>query len=577
MKKILMKNNGSFFLRVGYLLIGSLFFPTFIASLLLLFNVSIAAFEYGLGILILLVSYFLIFYSSKNKKDFYLPLLCFFVITGLCILSSYYLYDNSWDGYAYHLPSVVKLKEGWNPIYEHFDDINIINIWSEHYPKFIWIYGALLYDVTGHIFSPTSFNLILSFATFFICFDILRKVRGNLVSFVASLAISFNTITIGQLFTMYNDGVLGVCIISIILIYYAYSKKIYSFDKIFNPVSIILIAYLSILANIKFTGALFALLLFVIYSLYLIRKKVLSFDKHLLFHTILVGIGVSIIAINTYIPNYINHKNVGYPIVGEDKIDIITGFTPIYAQGDGNLISFIKSFSVDPRFDEYTYQPFYIISERDIMCSSSSDCNKNGFGPFYQAIVIFTLVTIIWSSSIFIYKSIKKNNFVKEFKKFINKYQIELMSILIIFLFFFITPASFWSRYIPYMFVLPLLIIVFFERDYKKMGVVAFLSVSVLSLYVLSTCVLFGNHYDTLLKNTRKMKNEISELMYANEKTEELSLIHLDREYQLKDLVVDKLLQKKNIKYKYADDMNCKVISEYENIKIGIVDCDVSE
>ena len=142
-------------------------------------------------------------------------------------------------------------------MYEHYDDASIINIWSEHYPKIIWIYGSLLYCITNNVYIGTSFGLILSLATLILCYDMFRKSSySKIVSLISATIVSFGIVTLGQLFTMYNDGILATCILTIVLIYRAIIKEHYNKDQ-FLPVALILGFYLGISNVICFIVVMF--------------------------------------------------------------------------------------------------------------------------------------------------------------------------------------------------------------------------------------------------------------------------------------------------------------------------------
>jgi len=189
-KSIFKKKEYSIYFKTAYLLLGSLLFPTIVASTGLVLNISVNIFDYIIGIILLFGSYYYFFYDKNNKKDFFIPIIISIIIYLMCIAVTYVFYDNTQDGLSYHLPATLKLAEGWNPVYHHYDKGSIIGIWGEHYPKFIWINGAMLYQITKHVFSPTSFTFVIVFASLFLYYDIIYRItKKNLLSMISSLLI----------------------------------------------------------------------------------------------------------------------------------------------------------------------------------------------------------------------------------------------------------------------------------------------------------------------------------------------------------------------------------------------------
>jgi len=561
------KKEYSLFFKVGYLLIGSLFFPIFIASLLFIVNLTVSIYEFFIGIILLFASYFYFFYDKKNKREFYISIIIAGLLFLISIGTTYLIYDNTGDGFAYHLPAVIKLSHGWNPLYEHFDSEAVISIWSEHYPKAIWIFGAFLYQITNHIFAPQAFNFIIAFGTCFILFDIIYRItKLHILSFLSSMIISFNIILLGQLYTMYNDGVLGICVISSILIYIALFRKIYSINKIFNPINILLVSYLSVLANIKFTGALFAFVIFVVYTILLFVKKRLRLNKILLGYVVIIGLGVAIVSVNTYLPNLIHHGSIGYPLIGKDKINIIDGFVPEYINEKGKIVPFVKSITIDTSSKVYKYNLPFIINKEDFVCISGADCRQQGFGPLYQMIVM--MMGIIFIVVLF-NVIISKGKLKKKIFTIIDKYQIEFVSLLVLFMFFVITPATWWSRYIPYVYPVPLLMLLLSNVDYKKLNVISYLSISIVVLYTIMLVEGFNITTEYKLNYTKVFKSELSII----EDNPDKDLIYINQD-NLKIRVLEEMLDRKIIEY---NESKCPVENKLIITSVGMLDCGKEE
>ncbi len=554
--------------KVLFLLLFFLFSNSFIASMLFIFKINISWFTFILAIVFLLGAYYFVFYkNSSNKKEFYYPLLFTSVLIFLIILISCFMKEGSWDGWAYHLPSIIHLKNGWNPIYDHNESIGI---WSLHYPKFIWIYGAVLYTITGNMFAGTSFNIIIALSIFVLALDFLKNLKCKTMSaLILSFIISCNAIAIGQFWSYYNDGVLGNCIWGLLIIFYAISKKVYKLENNYMLIWIIGI-YASILANIKFDGALFAFLIVAFMFIYFLCKKFIHFNKFLIISCFIIGISVLSIAINTYLPNFIYHKNIGYPIIGDDKQDIIGWFVPDIYINKGHLTSFSMSIFADPKVnDKFVFKPFYKITRNDLTTVISTESSRYGFGFGYQVIIILSLVLLV----IAIFKCMRKYKNKGHFISTLKQYSCEISIILLITIMFYITPATWWFRYIPYMYIFPLVILLFFKKNWNLKGVFNKISCVLIIVYFFYGSALLCGKLYSQCNYAIKLSNNISDFKEI-EKNGTLFLREYDRlDNYYKELVRKTLLDDYKISYQLTEDETCEIIGEYYIFGIRTVRC----
>lgn len=561
-------------LKVCFLLLGNIFLPALISSFGFIFNISINSFTYILSEAILFILYILFFYNREKKKEFFLSLVISIIVILASIFVSSKIYDNSVDGWGYHNPAIIKLSEGWNPLYEHYDDENIIGIWSEHYPKVIWLYGATLFSLTNLFFCGYTFNIIIAFATLFLMFDIFRKKTFNIIlSIIFSMIITFGTITISQMFTLYNDGVFGLCILGLLLLYNGILNKEYKL----NMVTILIVSfYLSILANIKFNGALYAFLIAAIYSVILFIKKELKFNKDIITYVLTIGFCVCVVASNTYITNAIYHKNIGYPIIGDNKIEIIKQFIPAYIHpDDGNIEAFAKAIT-SSSFYEYIYSPFYVSEASVYACASTADCRINGFGPLYQSLVILVIIFTI----IYITKQIRKI-IQKEitFELYIKENYYKYIPFLFMIIFFLMAPASWWVRYVPFMHAVPLIIVIFFHDDWNKINLSTLIVYSLIVIYLISMLGIGHSMIKQSIYFSNTVNNEI-DIIKDYSKEHELNIAPIDSSLihnSYRQKMTYKYLGNKRISYKLNNTYECKIIRNLDALAISIVDCSGDE
>ena len=116
------------------------------------------------------------------------------------------LYDTSWDGTSYHLPAVLALAQGWNPV------ASAAPVEPQNFnPNGIWTAEALLFRLIGSIEGAKAMNGVLLLAAFL---ALLAAVRAMLARPLRRLelatvaATAGNPVALAQLFTFYVDGAL---------------------------------------------------------------------------------------------------------------------------------------------------------------------------------------------------------------------------------------------------------------------------------------------------------------------------------------------------------------------------------
>ena len=200
-----------------------------------------------------------------------------------------------------------------------------------------------------------------------------------------------------------------------------------------------------LMCNTKFTGAVYAviigltlLVIFYYYYLPLLKK---------IFNTLLLSgiVGIFVIGYNPYITNFIRHGNIGWPIMGEKMIDIVT------PQGPKELVSknrikklFISNNSYahnDNKSTPVLKLPGQI-SKYEYLVYSAPDVRIGGFGPLYNIIFLYT---IIMMCIILFNKSIRGKE-----KILVVGLVMSLLS----------NPECWWARYIPQLYFLSIITII---------------------------------------------------------------------------------------------------------------------
>ena len=368
------------------------------------------------------------------------------IISILCCLFffwiSSYIYDFTWDGQAYHQLAILMFSEGWNPYWDA-EEINTYydDIWVYGYPKAFWIFSTAIYEITHNILIGKSYNLILTVSTFLLCLETFKIYLQSHKIFILSISLltTFNPVVICQLFTYYIDSTLYLLMIDMLMISFLWVKRK---DKFFLFVLSVIII---LMCNTKFTGAVYAviigltlLVIFYYYYFPLLKK---------IFNTMLISgiIGIFVIGYNPYITNFIRHGNIGWPIMGDNKIDIVT------PQGPKDLVSenrikklFISNNSYahnDNKSTPVLKLPGQI-SKYEYLVYSAPDVRIGGFGPLYNIIFLYT---IIMMCIILFNKSIRGKE-----KILVVGLVMSLLS----------NPECWWARYIPQLYFLSIITII---------------------------------------------------------------------------------------------------------------------
>lgn len=284
----------SFFFAFGYSLQGWLLIPS-----------SLGAF--------VAVNYF----SFEERLSYSaIVLISFFLM--LSFIVSHLFFDVSFDGQWYHQDAIIFLNKGWNPFWnEPIQDAQVSGLnanWVNCYPKAAWIFQAGVLDFTNDIELGKALHPIsnLSFACLLYSFLKRHFSISTLNALLFTLLICSSTITLGQLFSFYVDGIL-FSFLGIFLLLWV--------ECLISEKPFFLWVFLSFLflINLKFTGLVYALIFCAFGILFkglvdyaIPRKLILNAGLMLL-------VGVLFIGYPTYVRNTLEKGHIFYPIMGKNN------------------------------------------------------------------------------------------------------------------------------------------------------------------------------------------------------------------------------------------------------------------
>lgn len=481
-----------------------------LTNVLFFIKMSISVFNMPIAFIITILEFYFINKKWLNIKQMLGCVLLGIILLIVIVILASKTYDLTWDGNTYHKTAIGSLKNGWNPVYEDVENFtqdkgNVINIdkneknmlWINHYPKASWIFAANIYYMTNNIESAKVLGCLMIFIAFSLFFTYLSKKMSNIKAFLVSLLIVFNPITIPQIFTYYIDGLLCISLFIIIycLIVITLNNKNGTDNKLdtnrSNKEHFFILAYsLIFIINLKFTGLVYAGVfcgLFYLYWIYQNHKDgnlKEKFKNYTLFYIGIVVLSVIVVGYSPYVKNLLEKGHPFYPLFGKDKVDIITTNQPQYFKNRNVFQKFaITMFSEGSNIhDSYGNNnekphlkiPFTIVKD-EIKEYDRPDTRISGFGPLYSGVFIISCILTFYMIYYF-----------WRAKKFYVLVPFGLILFGMLFLIL-ATDGSWWARYTPYLYLLPIFNIIFllnFKGDNKKiisitLGIILFIMVAV--------------------------------------------------------------------------------------------------
>jgi len=439
-----------------------------------------------------------------------------FLITALIIFFSIYLtkfvYDYSFDGLFYHQEGVLALSGGWNPLTGQHPG----NTWVNSYPKAAWILGSSIHRLTGAIETGKSINFVLVILVFLASTYFLNIIRlgNNLSKILISSAITLNPVVIRQIFTFYVDGLLYSFFVIQIIFLAIVIKKGRSFH--ISDILVVIIAT-SILANLKFTGAVYAavnVFLAILIS-YFYNKNNFRFITKI---ALACALSTLFIGANPYLDNILNGKHIFYPLLGKEKTDLAERIHPPCLDDTNRIIQLVDSTFSKPQYaktcsDIEYLNPFDLVKNKNQyrnIAAADSGWSLGAFGPYFGTITLlgFLLYLIIFTNKIVL--------------RTIPNRPIILFLLLSVFLNTFLNPELWWARYVPqwWIFWLPAVVLFFSAKPIITGKVISYcvLLISIISTTFLAVEVVHkhANHNANYLGITKSALKVTSVFAYGN-------------------------------------------------------------
>ncbi|MBC7381609.1 MAG: hypothetical protein H7296_01295 [Bacteroidia bacterium] len=286
-----------------------------IPAIFFLFNIPVNYFEFPFA---LLVSFWCIWALQKQiTNTLYVPaflinLGCALILFVLTIIFCQNFYDTSFDGNWYHMDAVYNLAGGWSPVYEQLrpEQTSFCEKYLNHFPKLSWIYGASVYVFTDNLEAGKSATFLLSIASLCVWQYAAQKALKipAFPAWIFALIIASNPVQMLNMLSFYTDGQLAAAY-SIAIAFFI----LFTGDR--SKVNLLLTLFtLAILANFKFTSAIYAGMLSLALFIFCWQQQFIQLKKLVFIFFAWTVFTYSVIGFNPYITNTMYNGNPLYPL-----------------------------------------------------------------------------------------------------------------------------------------------------------------------------------------------------------------------------------------------------------------------
>ncbi len=501
-----------FSLLLGSIIIIFAFAILLIASLTFLVGWSISASHFILG-LCLTVGYYFINSKLYPKKLLLAANLTFFAVLFISAILSKSFYDISWDGQVYHQEAVIQLANGWNPFHQISPPEEVHNIWLTHYAKGSWVDAAALYQLTHSIETSKAFNILFIISSFFLGISALINLPTiNLTqALILSGLLAFNPVSVCQSLSFYIDGQQASLLLSLLAISYLLIVR----SEYITLLIVVYLANICILTNIKFTGLVYASIFIFSLIVWLLIKR----NSQLAVKVVIVGsfsllLGVGFIGYNPYVTNTLYKHHPFYPLVGANKIDIISTNIPKNFIGKNRLEKlflsiFSESANTYPPDASNLKLPLTIQSIKEREYFTSNDVRVAGFGPLFSGAIILSLIACLLS-----------------LRRDLSKTRMTVLLASLLMSSILINPEAWWARYVPQLWMLPLLFSILALS--LKSNILNFLGYGIIVVLLANILMVSSIYFENNFKMSQAIEQQLSNISNNNQ----MLIVNFDQDFR---------------------------------------------
>ena len=434
-------------------------------------------------------------------------------LTVLSIAVSAVFYDLSWDGQWYHQVGIYRIAQGWNPLKEPMEAFARHNqLWVRHYAKGPWYVGAALMALFHHIEwgkFVTWITLDAAFmAVFAACLDAgMRRSRAIALGAVVAL----NPVVTSEIISYLVDGLMVSFLV-------CYTAALFSGFRRANPLIVFVGTAAAICSiNSKFTGLIFLCFICAGAGLYCLIKRRDILLRFIGLNLTAIFLGTVVFGYNPYVTNTIHRSQPFYPILGskdfpslaeQDDDGIEKYETPHNMMGRNRLIRFGYAIFGRPGAQPFNDGPDarlmwpFLVPLKDFALYRFHEIRIAGFGPFFSGILLLSLILTGW----LLFNSTSPRLLI-------------CLSYIFLTASLLISIHTWWARYGPQMWLLPIVpIVVIFWNSRSRIQ--TNLAWGLIGIILVNALIVAAIRLNWEVKSTQTLNQQLVEMRDSGKKIE---------------------------------------------------------
>ncbi len=239
------------------------------------------------------------------------------ILLAVSLLLSAFFYDLSWDGQWYHQLGIITIAHDWNPLSEPLRSFDQSpsqlhsQLYLRHYAKGPWYSAATIFATTGRIELGKCINWLILMASFLgtLAACLSAGLRRSLALAIAAVA-AINPVAISEVTTYMVDGLMASALLLTV------AATVTALRQPRPAVIATALAASIICINSKFTGLIYLCFLFSGVGIWCLFKARRSLAQYACAAVATIVLGACLWGYNPYITNTLYRHQPFYPILG---------------------------------------------------------------------------------------------------------------------------------------------------------------------------------------------------------------------------------------------------------------------
>lgn len=429
-------------------------------------------------------------------------------VVALALLVAGSFYDLSWDGLWYHQTAVFQMDEGWNPLAEPMRGFTEhLEPWLRYYAKGPWYVALAFYEATGDIEVAKAMPTIALAAMFFAVWAAgLDLGLSRFEAGALSALVSANPVMWFELVSYLVDGLMVAFLACFVAATVRWLARPSFLTGYIGFASVVLAV------NTKLSGPVYLGFLLAGVGLFVLWKLRGRFLPWVALQLGALVAAIGVFGYNPYVTNTVHRGNPFYPILGSKA------YPSLRQQGEDPIERWEtpKNLLDSNRFVRLGYAifgrpgapPYYPGEDAELMWPGDvrwqdfamyyfHDVRISGFGPLFSVAFLMALVLI---SAALTRPRLPRS--------------VLLLTTTTILVSLLISPHTWWARYGPHLWWLPIVGVI---AGYASPGWTRRLARALAVLLLVNVVLIVWVHLAWELEATRKTERQLAELRQAGE------------------------------------------------------------